>query len=54
MRQHYKIVLLTLALLVVSTSVFAQEADSALVDYKLWLGAHYTGWDGYRARVGMV
>jgi hypothetical protein len=33
--------------------VFAQEADSALVDYKLWLGAHYTGWDGYRARVGL-
>lgn len=53
MRQHYKIVLLTLALLVVSTSVIAQEADSALVNYKLWLGAHYTGWDGYRARIGM-
>ena len=53
MKQLCKIALLALALLVVSTSVFAQEADSALVDYKLWLGAHYTGWDGYRARVGM-
>ena len=53
MKQHYKIAFLTLALLVVTTPVLAEVPDSAVVDYKLWLGAHYTEFDGYRARVGM-
>jgi hypothetical protein len=53
MNRHHKIFFLTLALLLITTSVFAQEEDvPARLDYSLWMGAHYSEYQDNWWRVG--
>jgi hypothetical protein len=52
MNHIHKIVFLTFALLLITTSVFAQEDTPARVNYSLWLGAHYSAYQDNSWRVG--
>ena len=39
-------------LLLASPGVFAQQEDQAVVNYSLWMGATYTGYEDYGKLIG--
>ena len=43
---------ISLILLLASPGVFAQQEDQAVLNYSLWMGAHYTGFQDYGKLIG--
>ncbi len=43
---------ISLMLLLASPGVFAQQEDQAVLNYSLWMGAHYTGFQDYGKLIG--
>jgi hypothetical protein len=43
---------ISLMLLLASPGVFAQQEDQAVLNYSLWMGAHYTGYEDYGKLIG--